>query len=52
MTNEEWLNHSIEWRKGWHSANADMPYDKNQSEDWKQGYIYALNNPMGGYTAQ
>ena len=40
-------NISKEFEDGYWAATRDIPFDSNQSEDWKQGYREAEENLVG-----
>ena len=46
MTEEEWLSHSEEWRKGYsaYANGEEMPFSEwlAQSDEWKIGYSAAV----------
>ena len=48
MTNEEWRSKSDDWHKGWRYGQGDTEIipDLN-SQDFCDGYLYALRNPFG-----
>lgn len=40
-------NISKEFKDGYWAATRDIPFDSNQSEDWKRGYREAEENLVG-----
>lgn len=48
MTEEEWLSHSEEWRKGYsaYANGEEMPFSEwlAQSGEWKIGYSAAIRD--------
>ena len=54
MTQEEWLSHSEEWRKGWFDYNTceetlSQKEFEQKPEEYRKGYVYALQNPFGNF---
>lgn len=48
MTNEEWRSKSDEWHKGWRYGQGDTEVTPDlNSQDFCDGYLYALRNPFG-----
>ena len=47
MTTEEWRSKSDEWRKGWRVCNESQEIPEDYSEEFKEGYVYALEHPFG-----
>ncbi len=54
MTEKEWNNKSLEWKRGWRAgiAGEDLDMSKeeieNMSDDWKDGLKFAIKCPFGG----
>ena len=50
---DEWLSHSVEWRKGWHDFQSGKDIEMtaeekaNLSEEWKAGARFAAQHPFG-----
>ena len=34
------------------AAQLDEPYNMNETEEWKQGYVFEIIFPSGGLTTQ
>jgi len=51
MTQEEWLSHSEQWRKGYNAYIHDEPITQDEwndhSQEWRDGCMYAMQNPFG-----
>ena len=47
MTTEEWRAHTDEWKRGWRYYQGDDTVQKEDSEEFKAGARYALENPEG-----
>lgn len=55
MTKEEWDSKSPEWKKGWRAGQlgediimSDEEIE-SMSDDWKDGLVFAITHPTGGY---
>ena len=44
---KEWRSKSDEWRKGWRSCQEGQDIPVGKSNDFIDGYIYALEHPFG-----
>ncbi len=48
MDDLNWQNRSIDWRLGWKYGQGDTSIsEKLESDDFKDGYRYALDHPFG-----
>lgn len=36
--NDDFIKYKMEYHDGYYSAGNNIPYDKNKSELWKEGY--------------
>lgn len=47
MSNEEWIAHTAEWKRGWRYGQGDDTIQVENSEEFKAGYRYAIDHPFG-----
>jgi len=47
MTTEEWRSKTDEWRRGWRCCQEAQDIPEEKSQDFIDGYIYALEHPFG-----
>lgn len=47
MTQEEWENKTSDWKKGWKACQEAQDIPDEKSEEWIEGYKYAIDHPFG-----
>ena len=47
MTQKDWSEKTDDWRKGWRYGQGDVSVEPNGTDDFRDGYLYALEHPMG-----
>ena len=55
ITKQEWDSKSLEWKRGWRAGQLgeDIIMSdgeiESMSDDWKDGLVFAIIHPTGGY---
>ena len=47
MTQKDWSEKTDDWRKGWRYGQGDAFVEPNETSDFLDGYLYALEHPFG-----
>ena len=50
MTKEEWESHTTDWQDGYKCCQNADDVPQNYSEEFRKGYIFGLENPIGSVT--